>query len=78
MPTIIVIFGINLFIYPNDHNPPHVHAFYGDQKACFYIENGEMFRGKIPYKKAKIVQDFIAKYKEELLVEWNKLTNNKK
>ena len=76
MATLIVLFGIQIVIHSNEHNPPHIHAFYGGSEALFYILNGEMYLGEIPYKQARIVKKFILTYKENLLDEWNRLTNH--
>lgn len=47
MPTISVFYGIIIMMYLRDkeHNPPHIHAFYGNDAATFYISNGELFEG---------------------------------
>ena len=76
MPTIIVLFDIQIVIHTTEHNPPHVHAFFKGDEALFNILNGEMFRGEIPNKQAKIVKKFILAYKDNLLDEWNRLTNH--
>jgi hypothetical protein len=38
-------YGIIIMMYLRDkeHNPPHIHAFYGDQAASFYIADGEIY-----------------------------------
>ena len=53
-----------------EHNPPHVHAFYGDHAATFYISNGEIYEGDFPVRAKKMVKEFILKYKQELLEMW--------
>lgn len=37
MPTIAEFNGITIRIYywPREHPPPHFHAIYGDQEACY-------------------------------------------
>ncbi len=32
MPEISLFFGIIIYMFPDDHNPPHFHAKYGDEK----------------------------------------------
>lgn len=43
MPTISTFYGITIMINLRDkeHNPPHVHAFYGDETGSFFIATGE-------------------------------------
>ena len=37
MPTIIVIDGLRVTIYPNDHRPAHVHIIGSDYEAVFKL-----------------------------------------
>ena len=72
MPTISIFYGIVIMMYQIDkeHNPPHVHAFYGEKCAIFSITNGEMLNGDFPKKGIKMVQEFIDRYRSELLEMW--------
>ena len=69
MPTISTFYGIIIMMYLKDkeHNPPHIHAFYGENAASFYINTGEIFEGAFPKRAQKMVKEFILKYKVELL-----------
>ena len=57
MPTISSFYGIIMMMHLRDkeHNPPHLHAFYGNEAATFYLSNGEIFEGAFPYKAKKLV-----------------------
>ncbi len=72
MPTISVFYGITIMMYLRDkeHNPPHIHAFYGDESATFYLSNGELYEGKFPNRGKKMVKEFILNNQEELLKMW--------
>ena len=72
MPTISVFYGIIIMMYLKDkeHNPPHIHAFYGDDAAAFLISSGEIFEGNFPNRAAKMVKEFILQNQEELLNMW--------
>ena len=72
MPTISIFHGITIMMYlrEKEHNPPHVHAFYGDDAASFYISSGEIFDGNFPLKERQLVKEFIYKNKETLLQMW--------
>ena len=37
MPTILVIFGLRVVVYPNDHRPAHVHVEGGGKEAVFNL-----------------------------------------
>lgn len=72
MPTISTFYGIIIMMYLKDkeHNPPHIHAFYGNEAASFYIKDGEIYEGSFPRRAKKMVKEFIIKYKKELLEMW--------
>ena len=56
MPVISRFCGIVIKIYlrQKEHNPPHLHAIYGDYVGLFSLEDGEMYEGDIPVKEQKI------------------------
>lgn len=73
MPAISMFYGIIIYIYFFDnkkHNKPHIHAEYAEYKATFSIQNGDLLDGKLPSKKIKMVQAWIAIHEEELMADW--------
>ena len=40
MPQISNFYGIVIYMYINEHNPPHFHVEYQGYKATVTIENG--------------------------------------
>ncbi|MDD3369047.1 MAG: DUF4160 domain-containing protein [Lachnospiraceae bacterium] len=72
MPVICRFYGITIKMYfrQKEHNPPHIHAIYGEYIGLFSIFDGEMFEGDIPEKGQQMVKRFINYYKERLLVMW--------
>jgi hypothetical protein len=73
MPEISRFLGIVIRMYPNEHNPPHFHAFYGDEVAVFSIETGQMIQGDFPPKKAVLVTAWTIIHHDELLKNWSGL-----
>lgn len=73
MPVISRFHGIviKMYLRQKEHNPPHIHAIYGDCIGMFTLSDGEMFEGDIPIKEQKLVKDFVLKYVEELLKMWD-------
>ena len=57
MPVISRFYGITIKMYfrQKEHNPPHIHAIYGECVGMFELENGNMFEGDIPIKEQKFV-----------------------
>ena len=72
MPVISRFRGIILRMYlrQKEHNPPHIHAQYGDSVGFFSLENGEMFEGDLDKKMRSFETNFIVYYKEQLLEMW--------
>jgi Domain of unknown function (DUF4160) len=52
MPTIAIVDGVVIMIYPNDHIPPHVHAKFGEYECRISIVTFEVMSGDLP--KAKL------------------------
>lgn len=48
MPTIAIFCGIIIQMLFEDHNPPHLRALYGGDKALVRISDGEIIRGRLP------------------------------
>ena len=69
MPTISMFYGIIIRMYcaPKEHNPPHIHVFYQDDKAIFDIKKIELLEGKLSRKKLRLVLAWIELRQEELL-----------
>lgn len=73
MPVISRFHGIiiKMYLRQKEHNPPHIHAIYGECVGMFSLEDGDMFEGDIPTKYQILVKNFIIHYKESLLLMWN-------
>ena len=72
MPTISQFYGIRIvmFLKQKEHNPPHIHAYYGSDQAKFLISNGELMDGEFPKQGRKLIKAFVVKYKKELMEMW--------
>ena len=69
MPVISRFYGIviKMYLRQKEHNPPHIHAIYGEYIGLFSIQDGEMFEGDMPIKGQQMVKEFVLHYKEKLL-----------
>lgn len=47
MPVISRFYGIIIRMYfqQSEHNPPHIHAIYGENMAAININSGEVLEG---------------------------------
>jgi len=72
MPTISAFYGIIIMMHlrNKEHNPPHIHATYGNDAASFYISSGEIYEGSFPNRAQKMVKEFVLRYQKELLDMW--------
>ena len=69
MPIISLFYGIVIYMYKDDHNPPHIHAVYQSYEAVYDFD-GNAIKGELPPKKAKLVIAWIAIHKEDLEADW--------
>ncbi len=72
MPVISRFEGIVIKMYfrTKEHNPPHIHAIYGEYIGVFSLKDGEMFQGDLPIKEQRLVKEFIDFYRHRLLAMW--------
>lgn len=59
-----------MYIRQKEHNPPHIHAIYGEYIGMFSLVDGKMFEGDIPIKVQQMVTEFVMFYKERLVKMW--------
>ena len=69
MPIISMFYGIIVRLNTKEHNPPHIHAYYAGQEACFDF-NGKVLVGELPNNKETLVKAWIEIHRDELLLNW--------
>lgn len=72
MPVLCRFYGIIIRMYfqQAEHNPPHIHALYGEDMAAVDIQTGEVLEGHLPPKALGMVREWAALHKEDLLRMW--------
>lgn len=72
MPVISRFYGITIKMYlrQKEHNPPHIHAIYGECIGVFSLVDGVMYEGDIPVKEQRLIKRFVEQYKIQLLEMW--------
>lgn len=72
MPVISRFYGIVIRMYflQSEHNPPHIHAIYGDDVAAIDFATGKILEGHLPPKALSLVQEWIGLHREELTKIW--------
>lgn len=73
MPIISRFYGITIKMYfqQSEHNPPHIHAVYGEYIGAIDIKTGKLLEGDLPKKALLLVQEWITHNKDDLLNIWN-------
>ena len=71
MPQVSRFFGIVIYMYYNDHAPPHFHAEYGEYEAVYTIETLEIMRGSLPRRAHSMVVEWAILHRNELRDNWN-------
>ena len=75
MPSISRFFGIVIYMYWQDHLPPHFHAEYGEFEAQIDIETLEVLKGNLPRRAKALVLEWAAERRSELRENWQKCLN---
>ena len=72
MPVLSRFYGIVIRMYfqQAEHNPPHIHALYGDDMAAIEIQTGNVLEGDLPPKALAMVQEWVGIYRNDLLRIW--------
>ena len=55
MPEVSRFFGIVIRMYFDDHNPPHFHAFYGEDEAQIGLDPIALLNGTLPNRAVSMV-----------------------
>jgi hypothetical protein len=77
MPRVSEFFGIVIFMYYNDHMPPHFHAEYGEYEAIYEIGTLDVTRGGLPRRAHALVLEWATLHRAELRDDWERARNEK-
>jgi hypothetical protein len=72
MPRISSFYGIVIWMYFDDHNPPHFHAEYGEFAARILIESCEPMDEGFPRRALRMVREWAFLHQEALMANWVK------
>ena len=75
MPEVSKFYGIIIYIYIDDHNPPYFHVWYDDYQAEITIKEG-IVRGEMPRRALRLVFEWLDLHRDELLENWERLSNS--
>jgi hypothetical protein len=61
---------VDIYMYWQDHAPPHFHAEYADQQAVIVIDDGRVFAGTLPPRALRLVREWRRLHLGELQRAW--------
>lgn len=64
--------GITVFMYPNDHDPAHIHVAFGDYEAKYSL-NGKRISGNLPKIQQKLLRAWLLLNAVEVIHAWDTL-----
>ncbi|HLR38253.1 MAG TPA: DUF4160 domain-containing protein [Chitinophagaceae bacterium] len=72
MPQLTSFYGIVIYLYFFDHNPPHFHARYGNEEVVISILDLTELYGHIPKRAFSLVIEWASQHRTELLDNWER------
>lgn len=76
MPRISIFLGIVIYMYYDDHNPPHFHALYDGVEATLDMD-GNMLGGDIAPRAQKLIKEWSLIHRTELMDNWQRAREDK-
>jgi len=70
VPKIASFYGIDIYMYYLDHNPPHFHVRYAGLKATVEIQTGRVISTELPSRAVRLVLEWHSQNQAELLDLW--------
>jgi hypothetical protein len=71
MPCISQFYGISIYVYHQDHAPPHIHAVHAEYIAAFEIATGHRLTGDFPPRAERLVRDWLELRRAEVMASWS-------
>jgi hypothetical protein len=75
MPRISEFFGIVIYMYFDDHAPPHFHAQYAEHEGLITIDGLRVLAGSLPPRVLGLVVEWAAQHLDELSTNWERARN---
>jgi hypothetical protein len=61
-----------IYMYYNEHAPPHFHAEYGGAEAIYEIETLRIYAGALPRRVHNMVLEWADLHRAELIDDWKR------
>lgn len=76
MPLISLFYGISIYMYLDDHNPPHFHAKYAEYEIAIRIKDLSIMNGTMPARALGLIIEWASIHQTELLEDWDLLAKD--
>ncbi len=76
MPEISRFYGITIYVYYNEHQPPHFHTRYGEHEAQIGIDNLMVITGQLPPRALGLAMEWASLHQQELKSVWQQSMNH--
>lgn len=75
MPTVAIVAGMAIVLYPNDHAPPHFHVLATDFEARISIDDGSIIdcRGRMRPQTRHLLAQWTARHRDGLMDNWHRI-----
>lgn len=77
MPQISQFFGISIYMYYDEHNPPHFHAIYGGNEGQIGISPLALIKGKLSGRVLGLAMEWATLHQKALLENWELMRGDK-
>jgi hypothetical protein len=72
VPRLSEFYGIVVYMYWQDHQPPHFHAIYGGEEALVRIDDAAFLAGSLPRTAGRLVREWAELRRSELQDNWDR------
>lgn len=72
MQKISQFYGVTIEMEPQQNYLSHVFALFGNQKAMFSAQSGEIMDGDFPHRESLLVKAWILLHQNEIKENWDK------
>ncbi len=77
MPELSRFYGVVVYMFFSDHNPPHFHIKYQKNHATINLETFDIIKGKLPRRALALVLEWASLHRTELRESWKLCVKNK-
>lgn len=72
MPCVSQFYGIAIYMYYNDHAPPHFHAEYAGDEVLIEINSLNIYAGSLPRRAYNLTIEWAEQSRVALLDDWHR------